>query len=153
MSKKNDVMAASDYLPERLPRAPRRETVGITKFGECSTPFGGGDILAEGVNLSPRRAPLTASRLPRGLFAREPGSGKPHGMVWFDGSLVFARGTGLYVTADGVGVYSLGTVSDTDKSFAAFGGRLYIYPDKLYMESGSSMPLPIELDTGVIDIL
>lgn len=151
MSKKNDVMAASDYLPERLPRAPRRETVGITKFDGCSTPFGGGDILTEGVNLSPRRAPLPASRPPRGLFAREPGSGKPHGMVWFDGSLVFARGTGLYVTADGVGVYSLGTVSDTDKSFVTFGGRLYIYPDKLYMENGSSMPLPIELDTGVID--
>ena len=48
-------------------------------------------------------------------------------------------------------VSSLGSVSDTDKSFFVFGGRLYIYPDKLFLESGNAMPGPVELDTGIVD--
>lgn len=151
MSKKIYGMDASDYLPDRLPHALRRETVRVTSLGGCHTPFGGGDVLDGGENLSPRRAPLAATRSPRGLFAYGQGSGKPHGMVWFDGSLIFARGSGLYATTDGVTVSSLGAVSDTDKSFFVFGGRLYIYPDKLFLESGRGMPSPIELDTGVIE--
>jgi hypothetical protein len=72
-------------------------------------------------------------------------------MVWFDGFLIFARGTGLYATAGGAEVHLLGGVSDTDKSFFEFGGRLYIYPDKLVMDRGITMPRPIELDTGVME--
>lgn len=151
MSKKTEGMAASDYLPVGMARSLRREVGRTLAFGGCSAPFRGGEVIAEGVNLSPRRAPLLATRPPRGLFVRGQGNGKPHGMVWFDGFLIFARGTGLYATADGTEVHFLGSVSDTDKSFFEFGGRLYIYPDKLVMDRGITMPRPIELDTGVME--
>lgn len=150
MSKKTEGMAASDYLPERMARNPRREAGRMVAFGGFSDPFRGGEVIAEGVNLSPRRAPLLATRPPRGLFAYGQGSGKPHGMVWFDGFLIFARGTGLYA-AGGAEAHFLGSVSDTDKSFFEFGGRLYVYPDKLMMDGGLTMPRPIELDTGVME--
>ena len=114
MSKKTEGMAASDYLPEDMARTLRREAGRTVAFGGCSAPFRGGEVIAEGMNLSPRLAPLLATRPPRGLFAYGQGSGKPHGMVWFDGLLIFARGTGLYATADGVDVHFLGSVSDTD---------------------------------------
>ena len=151
MSKKTEGMAASDYLPEDMARTLRREAGRTVAFGGCSAPFRGGEVIAEGMNLSPRLAPLLATRPPRGLFAYGQGSGKPHGMVWFDGFLIFARGTGLYATADGVDVHFLGSVSDTDKSFFNFSGRLYIYPDKLMMDGGLTTPRPIELDTGVME--
>lgn len=151
MSKKTEGMAASDYLPEDMARTLRREAGRTVAFGGFSAPFRGGEVIAEGMNLSPRLAPLLATRPPRGLFAYGQGSGKPHGMVWFDGFLIFARGTGLYATADGVDVHFLGSVSDTDKSFFNFSGRLYIYPDKLMMDGGLTMPRPIELDTGVME--
>ncbi|MBO5512479.1 MAG: hypothetical protein J6B24_12155 [Clostridia bacterium] len=140
-----------DYLPQRLSRSTRKEAERVTAFGGCSTPFGGGDLIAKGENLSPRRAPCPASRLPRGLFHRGQGIGNPNGMVWFDGCLVFVRGTELYSTADGLNLHRLGTVSDTPKSFAVFGGRLYIYPDKLRMDSGLGMPTPLDLDVGTVE--
>lgn len=151
MSKRMDGGAASDYLPERMSHILRREVGRILSFGGCSAPFRGGETIARGMNLSPRRTPLLATRPPRGLFAYGRGNGKPHGMVWFDGSLIFARGTGLYATSDGLQIHALGSVSDTDKSLFAFGGKLYIYPDKLVMDGGASMPRPIELDTGIIE--
>ncbi len=151
MSKRMDGGTAPDYLPERMSHTLRREVGRILSFGGCSAPFRGGETIVLGVNLSPRRMPLLATRPPRGLFAYGRGSGKPHGMVWFDGALIFARGTGLYATSDGLQIHSLGSVSDTDKSFLAFGGKLYIYPDKLVMDGGFSMPRPIELDTGIIE--
>ncbi len=151
MSRKYDGGAPGDYLPARLPHILRRETARVTAFGGGATPFGGGDIIAEGRNLSPRQKPLLATRKPRGLFTHGRGSGAPHGMIWFDGILIFARGSGLFATSDGVTVHTLGTVSDTDKSFFIFGDCLYIYPDKLFLKSGNIMPKPIELDTGVIE--
>ena len=142
-------MTLCDGLPARLPATPRRVMLRLGKEQGQDTPFGGGKVLSAGVNLSPRRGGEYATRLPRGVFTRGYGNGAPHGMVFFGGSLIFARGTGLYTTADGVTVHVLGTVSDTPKSFIIFGDRLYIYPDKLFMERGS-MPKPLELDTGVI---
>ena len=138
-----------DGLPVRLPRAPKQVLLGLGRDWGMDTPFGGGKVFGEGVNLSPRRGDEPATRLPRGLFTRGGGNGTPHGMVFFGGSLIFAQGTGLYTTADGLTIHSLGTVSDTDKSFVIFGDRLYIYPDKLCMDRGG-MPRPLELDTGVI---
>ena len=143
-------VTACDGLPLRMPCTPKRSLLHMNRFGGMASPFGGGKVFSEGVNLSPRRGEEIATRLPRGVFMGSYGSGEPHGMVTFGGSLIFARGTGLYATADGVTVHSLGTVSDTRKSFFIFGEKLYIYPDKLYMEKGG-MPKPLELDTGVIE--
>lgn len=151
MNKRYGDGSFDDYLPQRLSRSTRREVERITSFGGFSTPFGDGDLIAKGENLSPHRAPCLASRPPRGLFHRGQGLGKPNGMVWFDGCLVFVRGTELYSTADGLNLHLLGTVSDTPKSFAVFDGRLYIYPDKLRMTEGLGMPTPLELDTGAVE--
>lgn len=139
-----------DYLPRRLPCTLRREVERLTDFRGMATPFGGG-AMADGVNLSPRKSPALATRLPRGILISDIGSGTPHGMARFGDSLYFIRGTVLYTTADGTTVHAVGTVSDTDKSFFVFGDRLYIYPDKLCVERGSPLPRSVELDTGVIE--
>ena len=142
-------MTACDGLPVRLPRAPKRMTVRMEKRGGADTPFGGGKTWTEAMNLSPRGNGEPATRLPRGLFSGGYGAGAPHGMVFFGDSLIFARGTGLFTTSDGVTIHLLALVSDTRKSFCIFGDRLFVYPDKLFMEKGG-MPKPLELDTGVI---
>ena len=111
-------------------------------------PFGGGKVLADGMNLSPRAGGTPASRPPRRGFVNY-GQGTPHGMVFFNGSLVFARGTGLFASADGATIRTLGFVSDTHKSFVLFGERLYIYPDKLYMKA-DFVVRPMELNSGAI---
>lgn len=138
-----------DGLPSRLPRTPVSVLLHMGKELGADAPFGRGETLAEGVNLSPRHGDGLASRLPRGMFMRSLGSGDAHGMVFFNGFLIFSRGTGLYATSDGVTIRTLGKVSDTDKSFIIFGDRLYIYPDKLFL-SRNGMPRAVELDTGVI---
>ena len=142
-------MIPCDGLPARLPGTPKRILFHMGKELGMDTPFGGSKALAEGMNLSPRRGQEVASRLPRRMFMTDYGSGTPHGMTVFNGMLIFARGTGLFATDDGVTVRTLGSVSDTDKSFIIFGERLYMYPDKLYLER-NAMPKPVELDTGVI---
>ena len=147
---KSKGMTACDGLPEKLPCAPKRMMFRLGTDWGGVTPFGGGMTLAEGANLSPRMGREPATRLPRGLFMRGYGSGDSNGMVMFDGTLIFARGTGLYSTKDGITIHTLGTVSNTRKSFCIFGERLYVYPDKLYMEKGG-MPKPLELDTGVME--
>ena len=137
-------------LPETLPRAIRREVKRCTSPGGMDSPFGGGRELASGRNLGARRYPETATRLPRGLLAYGRGSGEPHGMASFDGAVIWARGDELYRTSE-AGTVSLGKVSDTPKQFFSFGDRLYVYPDKLYLERGEGMPKPVELDTGLIE--
>ena len=138
--------AMSDYLPDRLPVSLRRERVSRTDFGGFSR-SGASDMY----NMSPRLAPELASRMPRGLLVDAVGDGDPHGMACFDGRIFIARGTHLYSTENGMAVKDLGTVSDTDKQFFVFGDRLYVYPDKIYVNKGGNMPVHAELDTGVIE--
>lgn len=138
--------AMSDYLPQRLPASLKRERTSVTDFDGLTREGIGGMT-----NLSPRQAPAMATRMPRGLYVSAFGSGTPHGIAFFDGYLFFARGTRLYRTTDGRSVADLGGVSDTDKQFFVFGDRLYVYPDKLYVEKGGGMPAYVELDTGIIE--
>lgn len=144
--RKQTLQAMSDYLPGRLPASLRRERVSLTCFDGL-----GREGVEAARNLSPRKSPALATRMPRGLYASAFGSGIPHGMAFFDGYLFFARGTRLYRTTDGRSVSDMGAVSDTDKLFFVFGDRLYVYPDKLYVEKGGGMPGYVELDTGIIE--
>lgn len=139
----------SDYLPERLPASLRRERERITEFPGARE--GRAGIVTAMTNLSPRCAPALATRLPRGVFASPVGSGTPHGLAFFDGRLFFARGTRLYATANGVSVSDVGAVSDTDKRFFVMGDRLYVLPDKAYVDKGGTALCPVELDTGVLE--
>lgn len=133
-----------DYLPGKLPAKIRRE-VRITDHFKGAADIGGcGDMK----NLTHGRAPALATRAPRGLLAEPMGSGTPGGMAIFDGCLYYVLGRGLY-RWDGTRVFSLGALSEGGKQFAVFGDRLYIYPDKCYVEAGGSSIRYLELDSGV----
>ncbi len=153
MSLYKNAHTSEDYLTRKLPAGTKRERISRQRFGGMESVAGGGAVEACRVeameNMSPRRAPSLATRKPRGMLVTAVGSGVPHGMAAFGGDLYFARGTVLY-RMDSEAVVVLGTVSDTDKRFFVFGERLYIYPDKLYLEAGSMTLKPMELDTGVI---
>lgn len=136
---------SEDCLPGKLPVGIRRERITISEFGGAKSLPG-----CEGTaNLSPRRLPAIATRRPRGVLSAALGSGTPHGMANFEGDLYFVRGTALYRMGT-AGAAAIGTVSDTDKVFYVFGDRLYIFPDKLYMEAGGTALMPMELDSGVV---
>ena len=137
-----------DGLPTPLPAKVRSILMHLGHDWGLDSPLGGGKTLADGVNLSPRMGGAVASRLPRRAFMKH-SSGTPHGMVFFDGSLVFAKGTEIYSTADGVNVTTLAKVSDTHKSFVIFGDCLYVYPDKLFMKRGKTLR-SLELDSGMV---
>ena len=136
---------AEDGMTLRMPAGHKRVKTCVSAFR------GAEDLPASeaGRNLSPRRLPAAASRRPRGLLMTALGSGVPHGMAIFGGDLYFVRGTTLYRMDDDA-VIALGTVSDTDKHFFVFGERLYVYPDKLYVQAGEMVLRPMELDTGVL---
>ena len=151
-SKRCDGGASWDYLPERLPRARRLirlETAAFTGLSAVGT--GRGGTVADGVNLSARRYPALATRKPRRAFGYCPGGGTPHGMIRFGDALYAVYGTGLYRMVGGGGATLVATVSDTDKQLFVFGDRLYMYPDKLYVERDGATPRPIEIDTGVLE--
>ena len=152
MSKQTTV--STDGLPEKTGSKPRLNWVVQEEF--CGVlPFGQGEgagknLLHSGTNLSHRRAPGVAVRKGRGIAGKMIGRGNANGMVWFDGRLIYARGTGLYATEDGSLHVSLGVVTDTKKLFLHLNDRLYIYPDKLYLDKGGVLPGSLELDTGVV---
>ena len=137
----------NEYLPERLGGLRRR----VVRISDPAGLRPGKPGAAEDMrNLSPRRSPAMATRLPRGVFLSPVGAGTPHGIAYFDGRLYMARGTRLYCVDDEAAIHDLGEVSDTDKVFFVFGDRLYLFPDKLYAGRGGATLRPLELDTGVI---
>ncbi len=105
-------------------------------------------------NLSPRAYPAMATRLPRERLLAARGSGTPHGMAALGGYLYFVEGSTLYRSAlslEGAATPTVvGSVSDSDKQLAALGGRLYIFPDKLYLDAASPYLRPMELSTAAI---
>lgn len=147
-SSKQD-MPLGDGLPTRMYGSSKSICLHLGKDWGLDSPFGGGKTLTEGVNLSPRKGNAPASRPLRRGFVQGYGSGTPHGMIMYNGSLVFARGDNLYSTTNGSAVRLLAKVSDTPKSFVIFGERLYVYPDKLCV-SRNGVVKPLDLDTGVI---
>ncbi len=111
--------------------------------------------IADMQNLSPRCAPALATRLARTQYVAAPTQGEPHGMAMLGEALYFVQGTGLYRAVDSDGdavpeVSLVGMVSDTDKQMAVHGGRLLIFPDKLYVDGADGLLYPMELDSGAI---
>ena len=79
------------------------------------------------------------------------GSGATNGMIRFRDHLIYARGSGLYATRDGVSHLSLGTVTDGKKLFLPMGDKLFIYPDKLYLVYDEGFLLrSLEIKTAVM---
>ncbi len=76
-------------------------------------------------------------------------SGIPHGISHHK-HLVMARGDRLYtLTKEGV-LNTLTTVSDTDKTFAAFGSYLFILPDRICYDVENGTIRPLSVDTGFL---
>ncbi len=149
----------SDRLPAALPGKCRRESTRIAEFPGLAVgglPRAG--QLSDMRNLSPLAHPALAVRTPRALLAPSRGMGLPHGMALLGEALYLVQGTTLYritspiaaaKSATGATATAVGTVSDSDKRMAVFGGRLLILPDKLYVDSDGTLH-PMELETGVI---
>lgn len=150
-SKRSDCGGVCEYLPGRLPRARRLTRLETAVFGGLSAGAGSGDGVAAGSNLSARRYPALATRKPRRAFCYCPGGGTPHGMIRFGETLYTAFGTGLYRTVYGTDTVRVAEVSDTPKQMFVFGDRLFIYPDKLYLERDGGMPRASEIDTGILE--
>ncbi len=150
-SKRSDSTVLCDYLPMRLPRTRRLMRVETEAFSGLSMGTRSGAAVADGMNLSSRRYPALATRRLRRAFCYCPNAGEPHGMIRFGDALYTVYGTGLYRTVDGTDTVQVGEVSDTPKQMFVFGDRLYIYPDKLYLERDGAMPRSIEIDTGVVE--
>ena len=146
---KQDKEAFGGYLPPRVAVKRRRMRLETASFTGVSMNGQGDSTVAEGKNLSARCYPALATRRSRKAFCYHAGKGTPHGMIHFGDALYVAYGTGLYRTVNGMDVTLVATVSDTDKQFFVFGDRLYIYPDKLYVERDGLSPRPIEIDAGV----
>ena len=139
-----------DGLPTRMYGNSRSIYVHMGKDWGLDSPFGGGKVLADATNLSPRKGSTPASRLLRRGFIKGYGSGDPHGMIMFNGSLFFVNGSNIYSTPDGVNVSLVAKTTDTYKNFVIFGDRLYIYPDKIYVTKGGAAR-PLDLKTESIE--
>ncbi len=138
----------SDRLPAHLSAKPRRERVGIDRFPGLDVGKGGMKTMR---NLSPRGGAALAVRRPRELLAEAQDGSAAHGMAVMGNALYVAQGTGLYrLTGNAGGLETVGTLSDTDKQMAVFGDRLYILPDKRYVDQSDGVLHPAELDSGEV---
>ena len=120
-----------------------------TSFGGlCHRPDAGATDVYDMNNLTlmPSARSLTVRPERRTVVAARDGGGTPHGMCNHRG-LIVAQGTSLYRMVGGE-LVRLGEVSDTDKSFASFGERLIIMPDKLCYDASTGEISPIELNSG-----
>lgn len=97
------------------------------RFGGLNHNYGAGDGEPyDMANMSAREFPLLSPRVPRGLVDT---LNDPNGMGALDAPY-WADGTTFYY--DGAAV---GTVTDTEKVFAAMGTLIIIFPDKKYYDT------------------
>lgn len=144
----------TDGLPEKTGKGARLHWVTMEDFGGV-IPFGHEagarkNVLLRGKNLSHRRAPAVAVRKGRGIQFKMAGNGKANGMVYFNEYFIYAKGTTIYATKDGISHVALGTVSDSKKLFLQLEDRLYVYPDKIFMNKGDMIFKPLEITTAVM---
>ncbi len=160
MSVRNRTEASTGVggLPGLLTGEHERRVVGASEFGGLpidEVPMGRAWRVAEMSNLSPRCAPMLATRRPRARYVASRGAGVPHGMARLGDTLYFVQGGTLYraVDASGTGVptvSTVGTVSDGDKQMVVCGEDLLIFPDKLYVSGADGLLRSMELETEAI---
>jgi len=121
-------------LPE-LPVKRAAARLTQTAFAGLDRRAGAGNgAVCDMENLWSGDAPLLSSRPGRYIAG---GATKPNGLFSDGEHLFLADGTTLY--ADGAAV---GTLSDTEKVFAALGNRVLIWPDKVMLCPAPASPLP-----------
>ena len=95
-------------------------------------------------NLSGDHYPVLTARAPRGIY-REMALTKPNGLFYKDG-LMWVDGTSLYFEGRLVG-----TVTDSEKKFAAMGAYIVIFPDKVIYNTEDGTLTPMEMSwTGTV---
>ena len=111
-------------LPPLYPLARRR--TAVTAFGGYNhTESCGETEFYSEENLSARRWPALAPRLPRTLvrtLAKPHGLYAKNGLLWVDGTTLYYNGA------------AAGTVADSDKTFCGIGAKVLIWPDKMYFD-------------------
>ena len=111
-------------LPSLYPLARRR--TAVTAFGGYNhTESCGETEFYSEENLSARRWPALAPRLPRTLvrtLAKPHGLYAKNGLLWVDGTTLYYNGA------------AAGTVADSDKTFCGIGAKVLIWPDKMYFD-------------------
>lgn len=121
----------------KLPPLARigRSRTGVAAFGgyNHTESCGEAEFYTE-TNLSARRFPALAPRLPRTLVNT---LAKPHGLYAKNG-LVWADGTTLYYNGAAVGA-----VADSDKIFCGIGAKVLIWPDKLALDTAALTLAPL----------
>ncbi len=140
-------------LPPCLPRSPKRVWVTEERFGGLAHDGRGsaGEVpctFAAMRNLSPRGGDAIAVRRPRGLYVSTRGPGTPHGMATLGDDLYVVQGNTLWCVDPTGDVTSVGTVANSPKQFVAFGDRLFLFPDKLYVDAADRSLHAMELDLG-----
>ncbi len=138
-------------LPDRMPGKLRHGRSGCTVFGGLAGAgeTGAGSLRAMS-NLVPCGYPALTTGNARLQYLAAPATGTAHGLTVHRGRVVFAQGTGLFVSSAAGACTRAGTVSDTDKRFASFGDLLFILPDGLVYDAADGSLCPFALDTGSV---
>ena len=137
-----------------LPRAKRKDS-HITRsrqtvFGGLSScPVPAKEEIAFMQNLSAKTYPAMGTLEKRFSYDVSSSSGTPHGLCRHDG-IVMARGNGLYALSEDGSLSKIATVTDTDKTFAAFGRRLFILPDRICCDTADGSVRRLDADTGFL---
>lgn len=137
-----------------LPKAKRKDS-HVTRSrqtvfgGLSSSPVPTKEEISYMENLSAKTYPAIGTLEKRFSFDVSASSGAPHGLCLHDGIFV-ARGQGLYaLTKDGALSRLMG-VSDTDKTFASFGKKLFVLPDRICYDTAIGRIRALSADTGFL---
>ncbi len=146
---------STDRLPARHVLTPKRERVRTDQFLGLSMDRGAG--YTDMYNLSPRAYPALAVRRPREYLPDGNNGGEAGGMVMFGQDLYMVQGTSLYRLLDVLAhenetptVEYVGEVSHGPKQMVVYGSRLFIFPDKKYVEAYGRTLHSVETDSGII---
>ncbi|MBQ9781041.1 MAG: hypothetical protein IJW00_08865 [Clostridia bacterium] len=137
-----------------LPRLHRKDS-HVTRsrqtiFGGLSScPEASSGEITEMAGLSPRAYPAIGTLEPRFSYDVTLTAGTPNGLCYHD-TLVMARGEGLYkVSLDGE-IVKLCTVSDTPKTFASFGNKLFVLPDRICVDTAEGTLRSLDIQTDML---
>ena len=136
-------------LPKLIRRDSQIKRSRQTIFGGLSScPEASSHEIIAMEGLSPLAYPAIGTQ-ERRLQYKVNTDGVPHG-IFTHRDLIVAQGTRLYSLTRGGALSYLANVSDTDKTFAAFGSYLFIFPDGLCYDVDEKRIRLLHNDTGFL---
>ncbi len=137
-----------------LPRAKRKDSHVTrsrqTVFGGLSScPVPSKEEICRMQNVSANAYPALGTLENRFTYDVSSSSGQPHGIYFHDG-MVMARGESLYLLSEDGVLSEIAKVSNTDKSFASFGSKLFVLPDEVCYDSADGSLRTLNASTGLL---